>query len=456
MNKTGYVFSLIGGVLAVVFSVLLVVSGPVLFAGEDARDYVDEYGDDFERMWTTFGDYHGVGLLTEDDDLADYVSDYSKALRRTDVDELEEIADEYDYEAFEDLSDLYGDVEGYLPSLRTGIIGCLIASALALLGAQVARRFRIAGGVIVLLGALGTLAFSLVASSIIPMALATLLLIIGGVLQIVKTKSTKAVPIVDGGAMQKIAFFLGYAGSILAIVFALAMIFTVPYGLVTNTLEDIEDDFEMEHVLALNDIAIEIRDENITDLSEDNISAITEDVAERSLLIEDEDYYEEAVEYAYDTGRHVIISMVLVGASIVFALLALIGSLLCKSKPLAGAVMMVIAALVLLITSIYTDTVVPMVIAVVLLILAGVFAFIPRRDRRLEALPNVPVYPISPKPALQPEIPQQEPNEQVPAPPDTQETADADNIAAAQPQEETDGMPFPDDGAQILDEPDKE
>lgn len=185
MNRTGYVFSLIGGVLAIVFSVMLVVTGPILYAGEVMADLVEDNSKDLGLMWTTFGDYNRINPFLEDD-LEDYIADYQRAFGKVDARGLKDISEDYENEAFEDMAHIYKDMEDYLPKLQLGLLACLIASVLGLVGAQVALKYQVAGGVMVLVSSAMTLIFSLVAGSIVPMVLASLLLVVGGVLQTVQ------------------------------------------------------------------------------------------------------------------------------------------------------------------------------------------------------------------------------------------------------------------------------
>ena len=188
MNKAGFVFSLIGGVLAILFSVLLVITGPYFFAGSDIADFSEENQGDLLLMWRNFGRYNDVPMLWETD-VDDYVDGYSKALQKLDTEELRDMGNEYSMEAYDDLARIYGDVNEYIPRLRISVIACLISAVIALAGAAVAKIQRIAGGVMVLSGAALLLIFSLLASSILPMALASLLLFIGGLLQIARPKT---------------------------------------------------------------------------------------------------------------------------------------------------------------------------------------------------------------------------------------------------------------------------
>jgi hypothetical protein len=192
VNKVGFVISLVGGVLAILFSVLLIITGPVLYAWDDVYDFISDNKADLGKIWTYLGEYNGAAPFLQSD-LGDYVDNYTQILQNVDASELEKIGEKYDIEAYRDLAGIYKDFESYLPKLWLGVIACLVASVIALAGAELAKNYRIAGGSMVLSGAALTLIFSLVASSIVPMALASVLLILGGVFQIVKTKAHAAV-----------------------------------------------------------------------------------------------------------------------------------------------------------------------------------------------------------------------------------------------------------------------
>lgn len=192
MNKAGFVFSLLGGVLAVLFSVLLAVTGPYFFAGSDIAEFTEENEDDLLLVWKNMGDYNGVPMFWETD-LDEFVDGYSEILQKLDAEELRDIGDTYNMEAYNDLARIYEDVDEYLPRLKISMIACVISAVLALAGAAVARISRIAGGVMVLAGAALLLIFSLLASSILPMALASLLLLIGGLMQMARPKPIEEV-----------------------------------------------------------------------------------------------------------------------------------------------------------------------------------------------------------------------------------------------------------------------
>jgi hypothetical protein len=116
------------------------------------------------------------------------VDKYSEILQDMDPEELRDIGDAYQMDAFDDLALICGDMQEYIPRLKLCVIACLISSVIAMAGAAIAKVARIAGGVMVFAGAGLLLIFSLLASSIVPMALASLLLLVGGLLQISKPR----------------------------------------------------------------------------------------------------------------------------------------------------------------------------------------------------------------------------------------------------------------------------
>jgi hypothetical protein len=191
VNKAGFCISLIGGVLALVFSVLMIVTGPYLTFGDDVSRLLTRNMDNLDEIWADIGDYYGVDMLLKGD-LDTYIDDYTDVMEDIDADELEDIGAEYNEDALKDAARLYDKIEDYMLSLKIGVIACAAASIIALIGAQV-RKHRVAGGVMVLLAAALTLIFSLVAGSIITMAPASLLLLLGGVLQIAKPKTSAVI-----------------------------------------------------------------------------------------------------------------------------------------------------------------------------------------------------------------------------------------------------------------------
>lgn len=177
--------------------------------------------------------------------------------------------------------------------------------------------------------------------------------------------------------MKKTAFVLGYAGSILALVFSMLMILTVPLNLVSGILDDMTEELDSESMLALNGIAIEIQDEGWTDFSRDGLVEIAEQTAAKGTHGIDADVYRDAARFAYDKGLTVLIRMIVVAVAIVLSLLSLIATMVIKKAPAAGGVLLLLVAFFLLLASIYTETVVPTFIASVFLTLGGIAVFIP-------------------------------------------------------------------------------
>lgn len=219
--------------------------------------------------------------------------------------------------------------------------------------------------------------------------------------------------------MKKTAFVLGYAGSILALVFSMLMIITVPLNLADNLLKDITDELDGQHILALNDTALKMSEEGWTDYSESGLREIAEEAAKDNDAKADADVYDEAAKFAFKAGLNVMISLIVVAASIVLAIVSLIGALIVKKAPTAGGVLLLLTAFFLLLAAIYTGTLVPTFIASVLLALGGIAVFIPARMNRPAPVPATGNRPYAPQGVMPPQnsyVPQYAPqNGYVPA-----------------------------------------
>ena len=234
--------------------------------------------------------------------------------------------------------------------------------------------------------------------------------------------------------MRKVAFGLGYAGSILALIFSLLMVFTVPAGLAFGIISDIQDDMENENVLAFNEVALALMDEPVADYSEENMAVFAQEVAQNSAVVGDADVYEDTVGFVYDIGRHGVLSMLVVGVAVAFALIAFIGALISQKAPAGGGVVMLIAALVTLLASIYTDTLVPMIISSLLLTAAGLAAFAASRAYDVyDHAQYVQTYSQTPRSRYEKRLPSKNTDTALP------EKADSDN---------EDELPFPEAGIQ--------
>ncbi len=261
--------------------------------------------------------------------------------------------------------------------------------------------------------------------------------------------------------MKKLSFVLGFAGGILALIFALAMIYTVPANLIGSTIEDIKYNMKNENIVALNEIGIYAQDHPITDYSESALIEYSEQVAENSEIFNDKNVYEDTVVFAHSTALHAIISTVLIGVSVIFALIGFIGALAGRKGSTGTGVVMLVSSLVLLLCAIYTGTVLPMAAACALLAGAGVAVFIParqaagaRRARRVKPQPQYQQYPMQyqqyqqyPQQPYQPQAyPQQYPQQPFP-----QQAPYAPPAPATAPAQS--GVPFPDEELQVFAQP---
>lgn len=249
--------------------------------------------------------------------------------------------------------------------------------------------------------------------------------------------------------MKRSAFIIGYTGSILALIIALAMIFTVPASILSNTIDEVKDDLNNEHILAFNDVALAATNGEITDYSKQSVMAMAQEMAQTSIYVTNEDVYEEAVRFAYKVWQRTATSVVLIGVTIVFALVAFIGSIVCKKHPKGGGVMMLVAALVTILSAIYTETIIPMIIASALLTLGGVVAFIPKSKSipRKRLIPQAAgaYHKLVPPPTEvfmpQPVSSEQAPQTQVPMVQEETNVMDADVSGS---------VPFPDEEVQVF------
>jgi hypothetical protein len=178
MSRGGYVTSMVGGVLALVFAMLMLLTSFLWAVGGDLSRFFEERGDRVGSMWQLLGRYQGVDDFLKDD-LSTYVVEYKAALEKTDSEDLEALADKYDSAAFADMAAIVAKVETLRLRLILGTIFSVLASVAALIGAQVARVRLKAGAVTVLCASILTLGFSLLGGSVLPMAVASLLLLIG-------------------------------------------------------------------------------------------------------------------------------------------------------------------------------------------------------------------------------------------------------------------------------------
>lgn len=261
--------------------------------------------------------------------------------------------------------------------------------------------------------------------------------------------------------MKKLAFVLGYTGGILALICSLLMIYLVPINFVSKTAEDIQSEMENENIAALNEVALYAGshpEDPITDYSKEGLLSYASKVAKQSSLEISEAVYEDTMSFAYKTALDGIISAVLIGICILFALLAFIGSLAVRKAATGGAVLMLVSALILLLCSIYTRTVIPMVAASAVLAAAGIFAFVPVRQpvpaeahARNRQKPQRVIPAPYPQPQFSPGLTPyaQQPQQQPQQPQYTAPQSPADSPVQAEGAGQA-GVPFPEEDVQVF------
>jgi|GEM_PF-6001319 len=228
--------------------------------------------------------------------------------------------------------------------------------------------------------------------------------------------------------MKKAAFALGYAGSILALIFSLMMIYTVPYKIASNVVEQAKNGMGNKNVLAFNEMVLHAGE--ITDWSERGILDFAASVAKKSDVLTDRYVYENTASFAYGVAWGAIICAVLIALSVICALVSFIGSLVCRKARRGGGIMMLVSAFILILAAIYTETILPMAAACLLLTLGGIFALVPagkplaaRQSARMpqapaqwqnlsgHAYPQQPYYPQAPARSAGVPFPEEEPRD---------------------------------------------
>lgn len=138
MSRGGYLTSMVGGVLALVFAMLMLLTGFWWAVGGDLVRFFEERGDRVGSMWKLLGRYHGVDDFPQED-LGEYVTEYKAALENTTSEDLEALADKYDSAAFRDMAAIVAKVEALRMRLIIGTVLSVLAAVAALIGAQVAK-----------------------------------------------------------------------------------------------------------------------------------------------------------------------------------------------------------------------------------------------------------------------------------------------------------------------------
>ncbi len=191
MSRNGYLTSMTGAVLALVFSMLMLLTSFLWALGGDLSRFFEERGDRVGSMWELLGKYHDAAVFLKTD-LSTYVDDYKVVLTETTSEDLETLADKYDSKAFADMAAIVAKWEGLELRLYIGMAMSVLASVAALAAAQLARVRLKAGAVTILVCSILTLGFGVLGGSVLPMAVASLLMLIGSLVLLKKPDDAHA------------------------------------------------------------------------------------------------------------------------------------------------------------------------------------------------------------------------------------------------------------------------
>jgi hypothetical protein len=171
--------------------------------------------------------------------------------------------------------------------------------------------------------------------------------------------------------MKRTGFIIGYAGGILALICALLMLYTVPAGIADSLVREIGSDLENENIVTMGEMFAQ---NDWPSLSRGAFEDFASQVADDSRLPVKDSVYQQSALFIY---RAELNGAVIIVICIVTAFIAFFGSLTVRKRPMAAGVMMLVSALLLLIASVYTGTVMPTVLSCLLLTAGGIIAFIP-------------------------------------------------------------------------------
>jgi len=176
--------------------------------------------------------------------------------------------------------------------------------------------------------------------------------------------------------LKRAGFICGYAGGILALICALLMLYTVPAGIVDSVVQQIGSELENEHIIAMGEM---FSRGDWPALSRGAFEDFALRVAKSSRLPVKDSVFRQAALFLYRAELNLVVSAVLILLSIAAAFVAFFGSLAFYKRPMPAGAMMLVSALVLLVSAIYTGTAMPTVLACLLLAAGGVIAFIPEK-----------------------------------------------------------------------------
>jgi len=176
--------------------------------------------------------------------------------------------------------------------------------------------------------------------------------------------------------LRRAGFICGYAGGILALIFSLLMLYTVPAGIVDSVVQQIGSELENEHIMAMGEM---FSSNGWPSLSRGAFEDFASRVAENSSLRVKDSVFNQAAQFLYRTELNLAVSAALILISIVAAFVAFFGSLAFYRRPMAAGAMMLVSALVLLMSAIYTGTAMPTALACLLLAAGGIISFMPEK-----------------------------------------------------------------------------
>jgi len=176
--------------------------------------------------------------------------------------------------------------------------------------------------------------------------------------------------------LKRAGFICGYAGGILALIFAFMMLYTVPAGIVDSVVQQIGSELENEHIMAMGEM---FSSGGWPSLSRGAFADFASQIAKSSRLRIKDSVFNQAALFLYRTELNLVVSAVMILLSIAAAFIAFFGSLAFYRRPMPAGAMMLVSALVLLVSAIYTGTAMPMALACLLLAAGGVIAFIPEK-----------------------------------------------------------------------------
>jgi len=176
MKTAGFVCGLIGGILAFIFSIILIFSGLAKAAWDTTFGGQGQFSNAIIDMAE---DLEGMESLEEWD-----------FENMEDLDELEEWGDQYS----EDLEGFGMQLGRQMTGIWIAVVFSFLLSILGIVGAAICKRKSVIGGIFMLAAAVGVFICSIFAWGAAYMWIASVLLILGGIFALVPPKPAPAAP----------------------------------------------------------------------------------------------------------------------------------------------------------------------------------------------------------------------------------------------------------------------